>query len=103
MKHKYSMWIKLWAKVTRSVVLQKYEGQWQVAAPQITPPCRECFLVHEKHVGVALHWLNGGDIQLQYSGRSWCTLNETDEPDFLEEDNYRIKPKPKLWPGLLST
>lgn len=55
----------------------------------------------DKQYGVAKHWdfivaySNGADIQVKTYNKGWI---DTDDPDFGEEDSFRLKPKPpKHW------
>ena len=50
-------------------------------------------MVPEKHVKVALHWLNGGEIEW-WDGLIWVTINENNIYLLKEipEEPFRIKP-----------
>ncbi len=107
MKHKHSELIKRWVDDTSLVILYKdlvYES-WRESYEQNTPKwsvVAEYFLVPEKHIEVALHWLNGGEVQeMSYTGE-WST-QECGVPSFMSHLEYRIKPKTekiKVWVGV---
>jgi hypothetical protein len=104
MKHVHSELIKRWADNPRLIVLAQActEGAWIVSTRQNTPTWlaqNNYFLVCERHVDVALHWLNGGELLLNAGGR-WYT---TSEPEFDSQCTYKIKPKlekVKIWVGV---
>ncbi len=92
--------------ITSLVILFKEANGYWMTSRSKNPTWNvetEYFLVPEKHLEVALYWLNGGTVQLkQASANSWWTYvrEEGDEPAFLEEYEYRIKPKTekvKVW------
>ena len=100
MEHKHAALIKRWADDTSLVILVNiesaipYEGidKWGVSSSRFPPRWYEnleYFLVCKKHKEVALHWLNGGDIEFKI----WLDVSELDNIDFQEVQEYRIKPK----------
>lgn len=103
MKHKHSEPINRWTDDTSLVVLYKstHYRDWRKSSFQISPTWErdsEYFLVCEKHVEVALHWLNGAEVQLLQSCGSYHTYIKGRTPNFNKEYEYRIKPKlEKRW------
>jgi hypothetical protein len=68
MKHIHRDKIVAWADDTNQIILYKKEPDnlWLKSYDQDLPSWHhqvEYFLVPEKHVEVALHWLNGGKIE----------------------------------------
>ena len=113
MEHKHSELIKRWADDTSLVILYKnqYGTTWKESQEQKNPHWFggvEYFLVCEKHAEVALHWLNGGDVQSRLGCVSWATGENINtlgisESFFPEEFEMRIKPKfekVKVWVGV---
>jgi hypothetical protein len=105
MKHKHAELIKQWVDNTCLVVLTitRDSKDWYKSSDQVNPlwtKDAEYFLVPEKHVEVALHFLNGGEVELMDSSGKWV---DTIEPDFIEVYEYRIKPQletVKVWVGM---
>ena len=111
MKHKHSELINKWRLDTSLVVLYKstHYRDWRKSSFQISPTWEldsEYFLVCEKHVEVALHWLNGGEVEICADGSVWKTLNKQTSgynAEFYKPWEYRIKPKlekVKVWIGI---
>jgi hypothetical protein len=109
MKHIHSELIKRWADDTSLVRLTKFSGDWNVCKEHSRIPWWEdyqYFLVCEKHVDVALHWLNGGKIEYRNCttlpwGQVGCYLQGHTIDAHRE---YRIKPKlekVKIWVGVI--
>ena len=107
MKHKHSELIKRWADDTSLVRLVKLDSGegflWSESlhqgADMLWLGDVEYFLVCEKHVEVALHWLNGGEVDV-WSVVGWGGISE---PHFDLTCKYRVKPKiekVKVWVGI---
>ena len=105
MEHKHATLIKQWADDTSLVVLGKDTGSWVKLL--VDPKWfihKQYFIVCSKHVEVALHWLNGGDVERLFAGHElgWCKL-QIEGAEFYESCEYRIKPKfekVKVWIGV---
>ena len=101
MKHKHSELIKQWADDISLVVLSN-GGNGDFVKVLVAPrwnTSSNYFLVCEKHVEVALHWLNGGEVDV-WSVVGWGGILE---PHFDPACKYRIKPKlekVKVWVGV---
>ena len=107
MEHKHAALIKRWADDTSLLALYKDRHENWCNDGQPNQPrwfsSHEYFLVCEKHVEVALHWLNGGELEFKYSPKKWLDVSELDHLDFQEVQEYRIKPKlekVKVWIGV---
>jgi hypothetical protein len=106
MKHKHSELIKRWADDDSLIVLakNKHHPDWNELGNSVQEaPCwnhdSEYFLVCEKHVEVALRFLNGGVVMIN-AGGNWYA---TDEPSFDSQCKYKIKPKLEkvtVWVGV---
>ncbi len=100
MKHKHSELIKRWADNTSLVVLiESGNGEWIVDAHQKHPNwlvLSEYFLACKKHVDVALHWLNCGEVEVCRNRIEGWRL--AIKPTFREDAAYRIKKKELIIP-----
>ena len=103
MEHKHAALIKRWADDTSLVVLYKNVTlKWLEATEQESPHWFsgvEYFLVCDKNVEVALHWLSGGDVEINRLGQ-WKVVAC---PGFDITNKFRIKPKlekVKVWIGV---
>jgi hypothetical protein len=109
MKHKHSEIATRWLNDTSLVILIKHiDGQlWRKAHNQECQgwsPRNKYFLSLEKHVPEALHWLNGGDVEIIWDG-VWRDLRRGG--GFCHFENagvgFRVKPeheKVKVWVGI---
>lgn len=101
MKHKHADVATKWLNDTSLVILYK-DGKWEKLFNQDYPMWMgdlKYFLVCEKHVEVALYWLNGGDIQLKSSCQKWLgtSADRGNFPIYFDPDiEYRIKPKTEI-------
>ena len=98
MKHKHNKLIKQWADNTSLIRLHRpvhQEDPWRKHTEQTFPRWFddiEYFLVPEKHVEVALHWLNGGEVEMYADDGIWLSYERGEKPDFIPKFEYRIKP-----------
>lgn len=96
MKHKHASLIKRWAEDTDLVILtQSTKGIWCVSIRQKRPRWdedREYFLVPAEHAEVALHFLNGGEIEMYSDSKEcWVKIDPEITPNFSSNFKYRIK------------
>lgn len=99
----HSELIKKWADdINLRCFVKTHPGtKWGLIDDKLAPnwlPNNRYFLCPEEHVDVALHWLNGGEVQALKGNCIWDTVVT---PNFLEEYTYRAKPtKEKRWIGV---
>lgn len=107
--HKHAEMIKAKADNMDLVVISKRSnGKWRVVGgwPEWLQN-RDYFLCLPQHKKACLHWMNGGDVQLQdFPANSFCDYIDecspwSDEIWWMSEQcNIRIKPrKEKRWIG----
>ena len=109
MEHKHAALIDKWRLDTSLIRLVKSTGQKWIKGNiqgEYLPwyGDSEYFLVCEKHVEVALHCLNGGDLESRPKEcECWYNAKNIKHAEFLESWEYRIKPKfakVKVWIGV---
>ena len=97
--HVHADLIKRWVDDTSLIILFNRNEGWFKSHNQVLPKWldyNKYFLVCEKHVEVALHWLNNGEIETS-DGDDWFTVKPVEthpcaEVLFNEQHEYRIKP-----------
>ena len=87
--HAHAELIHKWAEDTSQVVLFNVSDHWEAlltAAPSWNPK-NKYFLVCEEHVDMALHWLNGGQVEIMHPQEG--TFMRTNNPQFVAGYVYR--------------